>query len=94
MLHETFRISDEELGKYGMFEEEIEKLRKKVELLKKKKIDTYDIELEINLAEEKTKLGQLRMAETYIDSVKSRIETIKKGKKKTRRTFNSGRGKT
>ncbi len=80
LLHDTFRISDEELEKYEKFKEEIEVLRKKVELLKKKKIDTYDIELEINLAEEKTKTGQMRMAKTYIDSVKSRLETIKKRK--------------
>ncbi len=81
LLHDTFRISDEELEKYGSFEKDIEELRKKIELLKKKKIDTYDMELEINLAEEKTKIGQLRMAETYIESVKSRIETIKKRRK-------------
>jgi len=81
LLHDTFRISDEELEKYETFKKEIEELRKKIEALKKKKIDTYDIEIEINLAEEKTKLGQLRMAKTYIESVKSRIETIKGEKK-------------
>ncbi|MHA1866310.1 MAG: helicase HerA domain-containing protein [Candidatus Heimdallarchaeaceae archaeon] len=81
LLHDTFRISDEELEKYEKFKKEIEDLRKKIEALKKKKIDTYDMELEINLAEEKTKVGQLRMAETYIESVKSRLETIKRKKK-------------
>jgi len=40
------------------------------------------MELEINLAEEKTKVGQLRMAGTYIESVKSRIETVEKRGKK------------
>ncbi len=80
LLHDTFRISDEELEKYETYKKEIEELRKEIEALKKKKIDTYDIELEINLAEEKTKIGQLRMAETYIESVRSRIETAKKRK--------------
>ncbi|NIM46963.1 MAG: DUF87 domain-containing protein [Candidatus Aenigmarchaeota archaeon] len=80
LLHDTFRISDEELEKYESYKKEIEELRKEIEVLKRKKIDTYDIELEIKLAEEKTKIGQLRMAETYIESIKSRIETARKRK--------------
>ena len=81
LLHDTFRISDSELETYDKFRGEIEELRKKVEELKRKKIDTYDMELEINLADEKTKVGQLKMAETYIESVKSRTEAIEKRKK-------------
>lgn len=82
LLHDTFRITDEELESYENFKKEIEELRSEIEELKRKKIDTYDMELEINLAEEKTKTGQLRMAETYIESVKSRIETIEKRRRK------------
>ena len=82
LLHDTFRITDEELETYEKYKTEIEDLRKQTELLKKKKIDTYDMELEINLADEKTRTGQLRMAETYIESVRSRLETVKKGKSK------------
>jgi hypothetical protein len=81
LLHDTFRITDEELATYDKFKKDIEDLRSKIEELKRKKIDTYDMELEVNLAEEKTKTGQLRMAETYIESVKTRIETIGKRRK-------------
>lgn len=81
LLHDTFRITDQELESYDKFKKDIEDLRKEVEELKSKQIDTYDMELELNLAEEKTKTGQLRMAETYIESVKSRIETIEKRRK-------------
>jgi len=81
LLHDTFRINDEELATYEKYGKEIEELRSKIGELKSKKIDTYDIELELNLAEEKTKTGQLRMAETYLESIKSRIETIEKRRK-------------
>ena len=78
LLHDTFRLTDEELEKYEGYAEEIKKLREEVEKLKVKKVDTYDIELELNLAAEKVKTGNMRMAETYIESVKSRL---KKGEK-------------
>jgi hypothetical protein len=81
LLHDTFRITDQELESYDKFKKDIEDLRKETEKLKSKQIDTYDMELELNLAEEKTKTGQLRMAETYIESVKTRIETIGKRRK-------------
>jgi len=73
LLHDTFRLTDEELEKYEGYIDEIQKLREDVEKLKSKGTDTYDMELELKLAEEKVKTGQMRMAETYIDSVKSRI---------------------
>jgi hypothetical protein len=81
LLHDTFRISDEDLDKYDSYIKNISDMRKKVEDLKSKKIDTYDMELELNLAEEKTKTGQMRMAETYMESVRTRIEGMGKKKK-------------
>jgi hypothetical protein len=78
LLHDTFRISDEDLDKYDGYTKDIADLRKKVEDLKSRKIDTYDMDLELNLAEEKTKTGQLRMADTYLESVKARLAGIKK----------------
>jgi hypothetical protein len=80
LLHDTFRISDEDLDKYDGYTKDIMEMRKQVEDLKSRKVDTYDMELELNLAEEKTKTGQFRMAETYIESVKSRLDGIKKKK--------------
>jgi hypothetical protein len=81
LLHDTFRITEDELEMYDKLEEEIKELRDKVELLKSEKVDTYDMELELKLADEKVKVGQIKMAETYIDSVKSRINLIEKRKK-------------
>jgi hypothetical protein len=76
ILHDSFRLTEEELNIYEEYSDEIENLRKKVETLKSRNIDTYDMELELKLASDKVKTAQMRMAETYIDSVKSRIKTI------------------
>jgi hypothetical protein len=77
LLHDTFRLTDEELKNYEGYDEEIKKLKEEVEKLKGGKTDTYDMELELKLAEEKVKTGQMRMAETYIESVKSRLKNTK-----------------
>jgi hypothetical protein len=76
LLHDTFRMTEEELSQYDDYMKEIEELNKKVKELKNKNIDTYDMELETSLALEKVKTAQMSMAETYIDSVKSRIKTV------------------
>jgi cell division septal protein FtsQ len=69
-------MTEEELSQYDDYMKEIEELNKKVKELKNKNIDTYDMELETSLALEKVKTAQMSMAETYIDSVKSRIKTV------------------
>jgi len=78
LLHDTSRIPEEELMKYREYEKEISELEEEMKKLKAKKIETYDIELELNLAKEKVKLGQLRMAETYIESIKNRLKKLEK----------------
>jgi hypothetical protein len=84
LLHNTFRLTDEELEKYKDYSLEIEGLIEKAEALSKKGIDIYDIELELKLAQEKLNTGEMRMTETYIESVKARIKTMeeKASKKK------------
>jgi hypothetical protein len=76
LLHDTFRMTEEELSQYDDYMKEIEDLNKKIKDLKDKNVDTYDMELETSLALEKVKTAQMSMAETYIDSVKSRIKTV------------------
>jgi len=44
--------------------------------LKSRGIDTYDVELEFNMARDKMKQGMFKMAETYLESVKMRIKNM------------------
>jgi len=76
LLHDSFRLTEEELNMYEDYMKEIEDIGKKIETLKSRNIDTYDMELELKLALDKVKTAQMRMAETYIESVKSRIKII------------------
>jgi uncharacterized membrane protein len=73
LLHDTSRIPERELALYRKYQQDIAEIEKEVERMKKKGIDTYDIELELRLAKEKVKQAQFRMAETYIESLKARI---------------------
>jgi hypothetical protein len=78
LLHDTFRLTDDELDKYSKFMKDIKELEEYVEKLKSRGVDTYDMELELKLGMEKIKTGQMRMAETYIESINSRIKNIEK----------------
>ena len=73
LLHDTSRIPERELKLYKKYQEELAEIERIVENMKKKGIDTYDIEMEIKLAKEKIKQAQFRMAETYLESLKARI---------------------
>jgi hypothetical protein len=78
LLHDTSRIAESELQEYKMYEEELTKLENVINELKSKGVETYDLELELNLAKDKVKQGQMRMAEIYIASVKAKILKTKK----------------
>jgi uncharacterized membrane protein len=80
LLHNPHKIKNEELAVYKRFAAELEIIEEGIEKLKKKKIDTTDIELEFRLANDKLKTGAFRMAEIYIESLKSSLERMKKKK--------------
>ncbi|NIP40275.1 MAG: hypothetical protein GTN39_02005 [Candidatus Aenigmarchaeota archaeon] len=74
LLHNTGRLTDKEINKYVKIQKEIEKIEKRVEAMKARKVDTTDIEIELNLAKDKMKAGQFTMAESYIGSLKARLK--------------------
>jgi hypothetical protein len=80
LLHSPFALTDDEINQYIKLNKKIEEIEKKIEELKKKGIDTYDIEIEVNIAKDKIKTAAFKMAETYLESVEKRIEKIEKGK--------------
>ncbi len=78
LLHDTFRLTEKELKSYSKFKDEVTDLEERLAKLKARKVDTYDVELELNLAKDKMKAGMFRMADTYLESVKSRIKNLEK----------------
>ena len=51
-------------------------IEKRIQTLKKAGKDTYDLELELNMAKDKLKAGLFKMAQTYLDTVKARVQKI------------------
>jgi hypothetical protein len=78
LLHDTFRITNEELKTYEKFQDSINEIERKIKDLKSKGVDTYDIEVELGLAREKLKHGLIHMVETYIDSMNEKIKGLEK----------------
>jgi hypothetical protein len=76
LLHDTGRMTEEELNAYVGMRDRIAAVDKKLAELKKAGKDTYDIELELNMSRDKMKQGMLKMAENYLESVEARISKI------------------
>ncbi|MBI4182171.1 MAG: DUF87 domain-containing protein, partial [Candidatus Aenigmarchaeota archaeon] len=79
LLHNTRRLTEEELTAYAAVNEKIDGIAKRLEALKAKGQDTYDIEMELKMAKDKMKSGLFKMAETYIESVDVRIKKLEGG---------------
>ena len=57
----------------------IEEIEGRIQKLKAKDVDTYDIEIELNIAKDKIKTAAFKMAETYLESIEKRVEKLEKG---------------
>ncbi|MFH8080890.1 MAG: DUF87 domain-containing protein, partial [Candidatus Aenigmatarchaeota archaeon] len=78
LLHDTHRLTDEELAEYDATQQKIKEAEDRIAKLKARKIDTYDVELELNIAKDKMKQGMFKMAQTYLESVDSRLKALEK----------------
>ena len=76
LLHDTGRLTERELNAYFKAKDKITDLEKRIASLKERGKDTYDIELELNLAKDKMKQGLFKMAETYVESVEGRVKSL------------------
>jgi hypothetical protein len=72
-LHMPHKLPSEELEKYKLFNEEIEKIKLVIEKLEKAGKDVSDLKIDLKLATDKIKEGRFRMAEIYIESLKSKL---------------------
>ncbi|MEM5879066.1 MAG: DUF87 domain-containing protein [Candidatus Aenigmatarchaeota archaeon] len=80
LLHSPFALTDDEINQYVKLNKKIEEIEGRIQKLKAKGIDTYDLEIELNIAKDKVKTAAFKMAETYLESVEKRIEKLE-GKK-------------
>ncbi|MBN2202775.1 MAG: DUF87 domain-containing protein [Candidatus Aenigmarchaeota archaeon] len=78
LLHSPFALTDKEIDTYMTLDKKVKALEEKIEKLKAQKVDTYDIEIELNIARDKVKTAAFKMAETYLDSLEKRLERMSK----------------
>ena len=76
LLHNTQRLSDEELEKYDNCNEIIDDLHYQLEQLDAEKQDVFGLKLELKLALDKVKSGNFTMVEIYLQELVPRIEKI------------------
>jgi hypothetical protein len=81
LLHSPFALTEDEINQYTTLNKKIGEFDKVIAEAKAKKVDTYDIEIELNIAKDKVKTAAFKMAETYLESLEKRIEKLKGGEK-------------
>jgi hypothetical protein len=87
ILHNTRRLSDEELDKYNKYNEIVDDLEYQIEQLEKEKVDAFDLKMELKLVKDKIMTGNFSVVEIYLEGLVPRIqkEWEKLGKKPKKR---------
>ncbi len=73
ILHNTRRLSDEELEKYNQYNDQVEQLEYQVEQLEELKIDVFDLKMELKLVKDKIMVGNFSVVDIYLEGLKPRI---------------------
>jgi len=87
ILHNTRRLSDEELEKYNKYNDIVDDLDYQISELEKDKVDTFDLKMELKLVKDKLMTGSFLVVDIYIEGLKPRVEKEwgKLGKKPPKR---------
>lgn len=73
LLHQVTRLSDKELEQYDSQNKRLEECKFQLEELSRKKVDVFDIEVELKLADQKLAQGAFDMAGMYLESIEGRV---------------------
>ena len=74
LLHNPRKLNNRELELYDKFNARFDAIDKKIEILKKSDVDTFDIDLELNLAQENLKNGSFTVVDLYLASLVPKID--------------------
>ncbi len=81
LLHQVTRLTDRELEEYDRRSVRIEEMKRVIESAKKRGVDTFDLETEISLAEDKLMEGAFEMVDIYLEGLEPRIRRLMKNEK-------------
>jgi hypothetical protein len=74
ILHNTRRLSDEELEKYNQYNDKVEDLEYQVEQLEELKVDVFDLKMELKLVKDKIMVGNFSVVDIYLEGLAPRVE--------------------
>jgi hypothetical protein len=74
ILHNTRRLSDEELEKYNSYNEIVEDMEYQVEQLDQLKIDVFDLKMELKLIKDKIMTGNFSVVDIYLEGLRPRLQ--------------------
>ncbi len=73
LYHMHARLSDEELENYNKYNDMIDDLEYQIKQLDEKKVDTFDMKLELKMALDKVKAGNFNMVNIYVEGLRPRV---------------------
>jgi Helicase HerA, central domain len=73
ILHNTRRLSDEDLEKYNKYNDQVDDLEYQVEQLEELKIDVFDLKMELKLVKDKIMVGNFSVVDIYLEGLTPRI---------------------
>ncbi len=74
ILHNTRRLSDEELEKYNKYNDIIDDFENQVNQLEKEKIDIFDFKMELKLIKDKLMTGNFSVVDIYVEGLGPRLQ--------------------
>jgi hypothetical protein len=74
ILHNTRRLSDEELEKYNKYNEIIDDFESQIDQLEKEKVDIFDLKMELKLIKDKLMTGNFSVVDIYIEGLGPRLQ--------------------
>ncbi len=74
ILHNTRRLSDEELEKYNKYNDIIDDFENQINQLETEKVDIFDLKMELKLIKDKLMTGNFSVVDIYIEGIAPRLQ--------------------
>ncbi len=74
LLHDPKKLGNHELELYARYNVRFDSIQKKIETLSKSDVDTFNVELELNLARENLMKGSFTVVDLYLTSLEPHVD--------------------
>jgi hypothetical protein len=73
ILHNTRRLTDEELDEYNKYNDQVDELEYQIDKLEEESVDVFDLKMELKLIKDKIMSGSFSVVEIYLEGLKPRV---------------------